>query len=30
MIKDDSDDGDGERYLRAIGRDVDLEEDQLI
>jgi hypothetical protein len=30
MVKDDSDDGNGERYLRAIGRDVDLEEDQLI
>ena len=30
MIKDDSEDGNGERYLRAIGRDVDVEEDQLI
>jgi hypothetical protein len=29
MTRDDSEDGDGERYLRAIGRDVDLEEDQL-
>ena len=30
MTRDDSEDGNGERYLRAIGRDVDLEEDQLI
>jgi hypothetical protein len=30
MTRDDSKDGDGERYIRAIGRDVDLEEDQLI
>jgi hypothetical protein len=29
VIKDDSEDVDGERYLRAIGRDVDVEEDQL-
>jgi hypothetical protein len=29
MTRDDSDDGNGARYLRAIGRDVDLEEDQL-
>lgn len=29
MTRDDSEDGDGERYIRAIGRDVDLEEDQL-
>jgi hypothetical protein len=29
MTKDDSEDGTGERYLRAIGRDVDLEEDRL-
>jgi hypothetical protein len=29
MTRDDSKDGDGERYLRAISRDVDLEEDQL-
>jgi hypothetical protein len=29
MTRDDSEDGDGKRYLRAIGRDVDLEEDQL-
>jgi hypothetical protein len=29
MTRDDSEDGNGERYLRAIGRDVDLEEDQL-
>jgi hypothetical protein len=29
MTTDNSDEGDGERYLRAIGRDVDLEEDQL-
>ena len=30
MTRDDSDDSTGERYLCAIGRDVDLEEDQLI
>jgi RecA-family ATPase len=29
MTRDDSKDGTGERFLRAIGRDVDLEEDQL-
>jgi hypothetical protein len=29
MTRDDSKDGDGARYVRAIGRDVDLEEDQL-
>jgi hypothetical protein len=29
MTRDDSKDGNGERYLRAIGRDVDLDEDQL-
>jgi hypothetical protein len=29
MTRDDSKDGTGERYLRAIGRDVDLKEDQL-
>jgi AAA domain/Bifunctional DNA primase/polymerase, N-terminal len=29
MTRDDSEDADDERYLRAIGRDVDLEEDQL-
>jgi hypothetical protein len=29
MTKDDSEDGTGERYLRAIGRDVALEEDRL-
>ena len=29
MVKDDNEDSDGERYLRAIGRDVDVEEDQL-
>lgn len=29
VTRDDSQDGTGERYLRAIGRDVDLEEDRL-
>lgn len=29
LTRDDGDDGAGERYLRAIGRDVDLEEDRL-
>lgn len=29
MTKDESDDGDGARYLRAIGRDVEIEEDRL-
>lgn len=29
VTRDDTDDGHGERYLRAIGRDVDLDEDQL-
>ncbi len=30
MTRDDSEEGNDERYLRAIGRDVNLEEDQLI
>ncbi|GAB3742472.1 AAA family ATPase [Microlunatus parietis] len=29
MVKDDPPDGDGARYLRAIGRDVDLDEERL-
>lgn len=29
LTRDDSDDGTGERYLRAIGRDIDLDEDRL-
>jgi hypothetical protein len=29
MTKDDTEDGDGERFIRAIGRDVELEEDRL-
>jgi len=30
MNRDDSDDGDDARFLRAIGRDVDIDEDQLL
>ncbi len=29
LTKDDSDDGNGERYIRAMGRDVEIEEDRL-
>lgn len=29
MTRDDSEDGAGSRYLRAIGRDVDVDEDRL-
>ena len=29
LTRDDGEDGEGQRYMRAIGRDVDLEEDQL-
>jgi hypothetical protein len=29
LTRDDSDTGDGARFLRAIGRDVDVEEDRL-
>jgi AAA domain len=30
LVRDDEEHGDGERYLRAIGRDVEVEEDRLI
>lgn len=29
MTRDDREDGGGERYLRALGRDVDVDEDRL-
>lgn len=29
LTRDDTEDGDGERYLRAVGRDVELDEDRL-
>lgn len=30
LTRDDSEEGNGKRYLRAIGRDVDVDEDQLL
>lgn len=30
LVKPDGEDGDGERYLKAIGRDVEVDEDRLV